>query len=96
MLGGEVLYQILLATLIIACVFLIFVLWRLYRILSDVDETMSEVKSTTKTVSSFIEKSLDKISNFSDNLAIITQFIDKASDVIKQKFSQSKENSKKK
>ncbi len=86
MTGAEVLYMILLAVLIVAVMFLILVLWRAFRILTNLDSAMEEIKKTTGKVTEFVNRTVTKISELSDNLGIFVKIAEKVSDSIKNYF----------
>lgn len=86
MTGAEILYIILLAVFIVVGVFLIFVLWRAFRILTNLDKAMEEIKNTTGKVTGFINHTVAKISELSDNLGIFVKIAEKVSDSIKNYF----------
>lgn len=86
MTGVEILYIILLAVLIVAVVFLILVLWRAFRILTNLDLAMEEVKKTTGKVTEFINTTVGKISELSANLGVFVKIAEKVSDSIKGYF----------
>jgi len=86
---AEILYPILLAVLIIAVIFLIFVLWRAFRILTLFDQTMEEVKTTTGKVSEFVDESLKKLSDLTANFNAVISFFEKTGLVINKYFKKS-------
>jgi hypothetical protein len=74
MLINDLLYQILLSVLIIAGVYLIFIFWRLYRILSNVDDTVEGVKNTIIKISKKFSETVEKFSDFGDNFKLVFKF----------------------
>jgi len=84
MLISDLLYQILLSVLIVAGLYLIFIFWRLYRILSNVDDAVDGVKKTTLKISKTLSEAADKFSNFGDNFKMIFNFIESVADKVKE------------
>jgi hypothetical protein len=84
MLISDLLYQILLSVLIISGVYLIFIFWRLYRILSNVDDAVEGVKNTTVKVSKKISEMVEKFSDFGDNFKMVFKFAEEIASRIKE------------
>lgn len=88
MFSSELLYQILLSVLIIASVFLILVLWRLFRILSNVDKGVEELKDAATQINVSVHATLSKISEFSANFSLIVVFLERIAEWVKVRFSE--------
>lgn len=87
MTSGEALYQILLAVLIVAAVFLILVLWRLFRILTNVDEAVVDLKLTISQISGHLKHTAEQISSLSSNLGFLTTIFEKVAESLKGYFT---------
>lgn len=85
-----VLYQLLLAVLIVAAVFLILVFWRLFRILTNVDQAVADLKQKTYEITNHLKNTAEKISDLSSNLSIFTVIFEKVAEAIKKYFSAKK------
>lgn len=83
---NEIVALILMIVLIVASVYLIIVLWRMNRILKNLDDAMLEIKETVNKVSSSIKSGVEKIVDFSSNVALISNFVEKIGEVIKDRF----------
>lgn len=88
---NTVLYDILLAVLIVAAVYLIFVLWRLFRILTNVDEAVADLKVTSAKISESLKTSAEHISNLSANLGFFINIFEKVAENVKKYFEKPKE-----
>jgi len=60
---SELLYQILLAVLIVAVVFLIFVLWRLYNVLTDLNTASDIIAKKVTAIGLLIDDTISMIEN---------------------------------
>jgi cell division protein FtsB len=90
----KILYEILLAVLIVAVVYLILVLWRLFRILTNVDETVADLKVTSAKISEYLKNSAEHLSNLSANLGLMITVVEKVVENIKNHFVKNKSEDK--
>lgn len=83
---SELLYQILLAVLIVAVVFLIMVLWRLYNILTDFNTASEIIAKQVKQAGVLVNDIVKSLEGFKQSLKGFMESI-KSIGNIKQKFS---------
>lgn len=83
---SELLYQILLAVLIVAVIFLIFVLWRLYNILTDINSASQIIAKQVTAISALVDDIIKSLEGFRQFLKSFFESV-KSLGNIKQKFS---------
>ncbi len=83
---SELLYQILLAVLIMAVVFLILVLWRLYNILTDFNAASEIIAKQVTALGALVDDIIKSLEGFRQSLKSFFESV-KSLGNIKQKFS---------
>ena len=91
---SELLYQILLAVLVVAVVFLILVLWRLYNILTDFNSASQIIAKQVKAAGTLVNDIIKSLEGFKQSLQGILESI-KSLGNLKQKISDFWEDDKK-
>ena len=91
---SELLYQILLAVLIVAVVFLVLVLWRLYNVLTDLNTASNIIAKKVTAIGLLIDDTINMIDNLKHTVNGFLSSI-KSLGNIKQKFSDFWEDDKK-
>ena len=91
---SELLYQILLAVLVVAVIFLILVLWRLYNILTDFNAASQIIAKQVTALGALVDDIIKSLEGFMLSLKSIFESV-KSLGNIKQKFSDFWEDDKK-
>jgi hypothetical protein len=91
---SELLYQILLAVLIVAVFFLILVLWRLYNILTDFNAASEIIAKQVTALGALVNDIIKSLEGFRQSLKSFFESV-KSLGNIKQKFSDFWEDDKK-
>lgn len=83
---SDLLYQILLAVLIVAVVFLILILWRLYNILTDLNAASEIIAKQVSALGVLVNNIIKSLEEYSQSIKSFLESV-KSLGNIKQKFS---------